>query len=196
MADKFPIIDLKGPNTVELTLEQRFGMLHNIFKHQYFAVYRQIGERYGWAAANEIATAVADEATPMLAEAYRRKFGLPGRRAALVSQVIQAEFQGEGSDAAVTEENEDRAELEINCCFGAALQSQRFADVPITNGLCEKGCRQWVKDIAQTVHSDLDAERDTWMGDGAARCRFRIFERQTEPSTPTVGLEDDDRIPT
>ncbi len=180
---------------MKLTLEQRFSILHNIFKHQYFAVYREIGRRYGWRAANEISAAVADEATPMLAEAYRRKFELKGRGAELVSQVAQVEFQGEGSEAKVLQETPLRAELEVNCTFGHALQSGRFADVPITNGLCEQGCRQWMRDMAATVDAQLDAERDTWMGDGTSRCRFRIFQKGAEPSQPVPGVCEDPLVP-
>jgi hypothetical protein len=190
-----PIFELEEESSVKLTLEQRFSMLHNIFKHQYFAVYREIGRRFGWQVANEVSAAVADEATPMLAGAYQRKFGLEGERAALVSQVMQAEFQGEGSEAKVLDERPERAEIEINCTFGHALQSKRFEDVPITNGLCEQGCRQWLRDIAATVDPDLDAERDTWMGDGAPRCVFRVFPKGTEPSSPTVSAAEDPRVP-
>jgi predicted ArsR family transcriptional regulator len=190
-----PILELEEDATVKLTLEQRFGILHNIFKHQYFAVYQAIADRLGWQVANEISAAVADEATPILAAAYQRKFGLDGEGAAAVSQVLQAEFQGEGSEARVVEETTERAELEINCTFGDALQSKRFKDVPITNGLCEQGCRQWLKDIAATVDPDLDAERDTWMGDGAERCNFRIFHKGTEPTSPVPTAAEDPRIP-
>jgi hypothetical protein len=172
---KFPIIELEGPATVELSLEDRFAVLHNIFKHQYFAVYRRIGELYGWEVANRIAAEVADEATPMLAEAYRGRFGLAGEGAALVSQVMQAEFQGEGSDAAVLLESADEAELDVNCAFGAALQKPRFAEIPITEGLCEQGCRMWAGDIARSVDPELKADRLSWMGAGASRCKYRIW---------------------
>ncbi len=194
-AKRPPILDLEEDSTVQLSLEQRFEILHNIFKHQYFAVYKLIGERFGWQVANEMSAEVADEATPMLAEAYRRKFGLEGERAALVSQVLQAEFQGEGSEAKVVEETPERAEIEVNCTFGDALQSRRFKDVPIANGLCEQGCRQWLKDIAATVDPELDAERDTWMGDGAPRCVYRIFAKGSEPSSPTLTAAEDPRVP-
>jgi predicted ArsR family transcriptional regulator len=190
-----PIIELEEESTVKLTLEQRFGILHNIFKHQYFAVYIAIADRLGWQVANEISSAVADEATPMLAAAYQRKFNLGGEGAAAVSQVLQAEFQGEGSEARVVEETTERAAIEVNCTFGHALQSERFKDVPITNGLCEQGCRQWLKDIAATVDPDLDAERDTWMGDGAPRCNYRIFHKGTEPWTTVPTAAEDPRIP-
>jgi hypothetical protein len=190
-----PIIELEEESSVKLTLEQRFAILHNIFKHQYFAVYREIGRRFGWQVANEISAKVADDATPMLAAAYQRKFGLEGEGAALVSQVMQAEFQGEGSEAKLVEESPERAEIEVNCTFGHALQSKRFEDVPITNGLCEQGCRQWLRDIAATVDPELDAERDTWMGDGAPRCAFRIFPKGSEPSSPTLSAAEDPRVP-
>jgi hypothetical protein len=190
-----PIIELEEESSVKLTLEQRFGILHNIFKHQYFAVYREIGRRFGWQVANEISASVADDATPMLAAAYQRKFELGGEGAELVSQVLQAEFQGEGSEAKVLDERPERAEIAVNCTFGHALQSKRFEDVPITNGLCEQGCRQWLRDIAATVDPELDAERDTWMGDGAPRCVYRIFPKGSEPSTPTLSAADDPRVP-
>ena len=190
-----PIIELEEESSVKLTLEQRFGILHNIFKHQYFAVYREIGKRFGWQVANEISASVADDATPMLAAAYQRKFELEGEGAALVSQVMQAEFQGEGSEAKLIEESPERAEIAVNCTFGHALQSKRFEDVPITNGLCEQGCRQWLRDIAATVDPGLDAERDTWMGDGAPRCVYRVFPKGSEPSTPTLSAAEDPRVP-
>jgi hypothetical protein len=190
-----PIIELEEESSVKLTLEQRFGILHNIFKHQYFAVYREIGRRFGWQVANEISASVADDATPMLAAAYQRKFELEGEGAELVSQVLQAEFQGEGSEAKVLEESPERAEIAVNCTFGHALQSKRFEDVPISNGLCEQGCRQWLRDIAATLDPGLDAERDTWMGDGAPRCVYRIFPKGSEPSTPTLSAAEDPRVP-
>jgi hypothetical protein len=171
---RFPVIELEGPGTVELTLEERFGILHSIFKHQYFAVYKKIGELYGWDVANRLSAEVADEATPFIAEAYRKKFALTGEAAALVSQVLQAEFQGEGSDVAVLEETEEHAEIDVLCTFGAALQNPRFASIPITDGLCEKGCRLWTNDVAKTVDPRLSTDRLTWMGDGSPRCRFTI----------------------
>lgn len=190
-----PIIELDEDSTVKLSLEQRFEVLHNIFKHQYFAVYQAIADRLGWQVANEISAGVADEATPILAAGYIKKFGLEGEGAAAVSQVLQAEFQGEGSEARVVEETTERAEFEVNCTFGAALQSRRFKDVPITNGLCEQGCRQFLKDVAATVDPDLDVERDTWMGDGAPRCNFRIFHKGTEPSGTVLTAAEDPRVP-
>jgi hypothetical protein len=171
---RYPILEPIGERTVALTVAERFGILHNIFKHQYFATYTAIAGRYGWDVANQIAGEITTEATPMLAQGYARKFKLTGEGAALVSQVVQAEFQGEGSDAAVVHEDKDSAELEILCGFGSALQSPRYHSTPITEGLCEAGCRRWMQEIAGTVSPDLTAERDAWMGDGAPRCRYRI----------------------
>jgi hypothetical protein len=178
---KYPLIEPIGRRTIELSVEQRFGVLHNIFKLQYFATWRLIGERFGWDTANELAGEVSAEATPFLVESYRRKFDLPGRGAALVSQVVQAEFQAEGSDADVLVEGEDEARLDILCGFGSALQRPKYAGTPITDGLCEKGCRIWMKEIAATVESGLCAERETWMGDGAPRCRYRIYREVDVP---------------
>lgn len=171
---RFPIVPLEGPGSVRLSLEERFAIQHNIFKHQFFAVYRLIGERFGWEEANRMAAEVAEEAVPILVEAYRKKFGLTGAGAALLSQVLQAEFQGEGSDVALLHESDDEAEIDVLCTFGDAIQKPRFKDIPIVDGLCERGCRKWVDDLARTVEPDLRAERLTWMGDGAPRCRFRI----------------------
>lgn len=173
-AVRFPILEPIGERTVALSIAQRFGILHNVFVHQYFATYKAIADRYGWEVANEIAGEITADATPMLAEAYRRKFDLPGEGAALVSQVVQTEFQGEGSDVEVISEDADDAELEILCGFGSLLQRPRYRGTPITDGLCERGCRIWMQEIAGTVSSDLTAERLAWMGDGAPRCRFRI----------------------
>jgi hypothetical protein len=177
---KYPLIDPIGNRTVELSLEQRFAVLHNIFKLQYFATWRLIGERFGWDTANELSGQVSAEATPFLAESYRRKFDLPGHGAALVSQVLQAEFQAEGSDADVLIENDDEARIDVLCGFGSALQRPKYADIPITDGLCEKGCRIWLQEIAATVEPDLRAERETWMGDGAPRCRYHIYRETGE----------------
>jgi hypothetical protein len=182
---RYPILEPIGRRTVELSIEQRFGVLHNIFKHQFFATYKRIGERFGWDVANEIAGDVAADATPMLAAAYQRKFALPGKGAALVSQVVQAEFQAEGSDADVIREDGDEAELDILCGFGSALQQPKFQSIEITSGLCETGCRLWIDEIAQTVEPDLRAERLTWMGAGAARCRFRIRRETANSESPT-----------
>jgi hypothetical protein len=177
---RYPIIPLEGPATVELSLEERFEILQNIFKYQFFATNRRIGEQFGYEAANKMVAEVSDEATPLLAEGYRKKFDLKGKGAALVSQVIQVEFQGEGSDAAVISETEDEAELDIDCMMGDMLQNPKFSSIPITEGLCEGGCRIWADDIAKTVEPDLKADRLTWMGDGAPRCRFRIWRESQE----------------
>jgi hypothetical protein len=149
-------------------------ILQNIFTHQFFAVNRIIGERYGWEAANQIIDEVAAESTGMLVDAYRRKYRLEGEGAALVSQVIQVEFQGEGSDVAVITETKDGAELDILCVMGHMLQKPKFAAIPITDGLCGGGCCGWAEELAQSVAPDLHVDRLAWMGDGAPRCRFRV----------------------
>lgn len=171
---RFPIVPLEGPGSVQLTLEERYAVLHNVFKHQWFAVHKRIGERFGWEEANRMAAEVADEALPLLVDAYRRKFDLSGTGAALVSQVLQAEFQGEGSDVALLHEDADEAEIDVLCTFGDAIQRPRFKDIPVTDGLCERGCRVWADKLARTADPDLRSDRLTWMGDGAPRCRFRI----------------------
>jgi hypothetical protein len=174
---RFPIIDLEGPSTLQLTLEQRYELVHNVFKHLFFGVYRHIGETYGWEAANKIAGDVSDESTPILVELFRKKFDLDGQGAALVSQVIQAEFQGEGSDPAVLAESQDEAELDLLCGMGAAMRTPSLA-IPIEHGLCEQGCRVWAQDLARSVDQELRVERLSWMGDGAARCRYRIWRER------------------
>lgn len=169
---RFPIFDLEGPGTVELDLEQRYETLESVFVHQYFQLYRLLGQRFGWEVANEIALEVPDSSIPLIVEGYRRKFDLPGAGAALVSQVMQAEFQAEGSDVAVEHESTDAAAFEVLCSFGGMLQSGRYDDVEITPGLCHEGCAGWMTKVGHTVEPAVDAVRETWMGDGAARCRF------------------------
>lgn len=181
---KFPLLDLQGSGNVHLSIEQRYATLMNIFKYQYFAVYKHIGRRWGWDAANEIADAVASEAVPVIAQGYKRKFGLPGEGAALVTQVLQAEFQAEGSDVDVAHESEDGAEFDVLCVFGNALQSGQFAEVRIEEGLCNQGCVGWIGAVSRTVDKDLHATRHSWMGDGAETCRFTL-QRQV-PVTGAV----------
>jgi hypothetical protein len=180
---RFPIIDLEGPKSVEMTLEQRYELLHNVFKHLFFAVYRHIGEIYGWEAANKIAGDVSDESTPILVGLFKEKFGLEGSGAELVSKVMQVEFFGEGSDIAVLAESPDHAELDILCGMGDALRKPRFA-IPIADGLCERGCRLWAADLARSVDPDLTVERLTWMGDGAPRCLYHISRATPAQAAP------------
>lgn len=177
---RHPIVDLKGPNTVELTLEQRYETLENVFVHQYFQLYRLVGERWGWQAANEIALKVPDSSIPLIAEGYRKKFNLQGEGAALLSQVLQAEFQAEGSDVHVSHESPEAADFEVDCAFGAVLQGGRYADVKIEDGLCHGGCAGWMTRVGQTLSPPVNAERQTWMGDGAPTCRFAL--RASEPA--------------
>jgi len=182
MGRRFPIIDLEGPGTVQLTLEQRFETMESIFVHQYFQLYRILGERFGWEVANEIAMRVPESSIPVIVEGYRRKFGLEGEGAALLSQVLQAEFQAEGSDVAVIEENEQHAEIEVLCAFGGMLQSGRYADVKIEDGLCHQGCEGWMCDIGGTIDPPVTAERTAWMGEGAPRCHFTLRRRAAGPA--------------
>lgn len=174
MGRRFPVFDLQGPGSVELSLEQRYETLESVFLHQFFQLYRILGERFGWEVANEIAMRVPDSSVPVIVEGYRRKFGLEGEGAALLSQVLQAEFQAEGSDVAVIEEDSEYAEIDVLCAFGGMLQSGRYDDVKIEDGLCHKGCEGWMCDIGATVDPPVTAERTAWMGDGAPRCRFKL----------------------
>lgn len=174
MAKRYPILDLEGPNTVELTLEQRYETLESVFIHQFFQLYRIIGRRFGWDVANEIALEVPESSVPLIAPGYKRKFGLEGEGAALISQVMQAEFQAEGSDVAVLEESPDSAVFEVDCSFGGMIQSGTYEDVKITPGLCDEGCAGWMGRVGGTQDPPVAAEREAWMGDGAPRCRFRL----------------------
>ena len=174
MPTRFPILDLQGPGSVELSLEQRYETLESIFIHQYFQLYRLLGQRFGWEVANEIALEVPESSVPLLVEGYRRKFGLDGEGAELLSRVLQAEFQAEGSDVAVFEETPQSATFEVLCSFGGMLQSGRYADVRIERGLCHEGCAGWMGRVGATMDPSIAAERQTWMGDGAPRCRFKL----------------------
>jgi hypothetical protein len=176
----YPVINLEGPSTVHLTLEQRYAVMVNIFKHQYFAVYRLIGQRFGVEAANEIAAEVAGESIPNIARQYRKSFDLDGQGAALMSQILQAEFQSEGSDVVVHEETSQHADIEIFCLFGNALQSHRFDDSHIEEGLCNRGCAAWSDSVAKTIDPNLKTERLTWMGDGAPSCRYVVSRSTAE----------------
>ncbi|MEX2195925.1 MAG: hypothetical protein WD844_11620 [Thermoleophilaceae bacterium] len=174
----FPVLEIEGPVARELPLEERYATLVNIYKLQYFATYRHIAQRFGWDAANEIAEAMAADAIPFIAEGYRRKFGLPGSGAALVSQVLATEFQVEGGDFETVHESEDEAEYKVLCTFGAALQSGEFDDArPVTKGLCDQGCWGFTQRVSETVKDGLHVEREAWMGDGAPRCHFTIAPR-------------------
>ena len=180
MARTFPILELEGPGTVRLSLEERFATLESIFLHQYFQLYRILGRRFGWDVANEIALEVPQSSVPLIVEGYRRRFGLSGEAAELLSKVLQAEFQAEGSDVAVVEETPERAEFDVKCAFGAMLTSERYSDVKIERGLCHEGCEGWMRDIGATMSPAVHAERLTWMGDGAPRCKFVLRRKQGE----------------
>ena len=177
MPGRFPVFDLEGPGSVRLSLEERYETLENIFVHQYFQLYRLLGQRFGWEVANEIALAVPESSVPVLVKGYSRKFGLEGEGAELLSKVLQAEFQAEGSDVAVLEETPEAATLDVLCTFGGMLQSGRYDDVKIERGLCHEGCAGWIGRVGETIDPPVAAERQTWMGDGAPRCRFRLEAR-------------------
>jgi hypothetical protein len=183
VSHRFPIIDLEGPGSVALSLEQRYSALANIFVHQFFQLYRELGRRLGWEAANDVAATVPESSIPLIVEGYRRKFELDGEGAALLSQVLQAEFQAEGSDVAVQHEAPDSAGFEVLCSFGAMLQSGRYDDVKIERGLCHEGCAGWMERVGETMDPPVDAKRLVWMGDGAPRCRFALQRRSPEPSS-------------
>jgi hypothetical protein len=182
----YPAIPIEGPTTVELTLEQRYETLINVYKFQYFAIFRHIGERWGWEVANDIADEMAAEAIPTIGAGYARKFGLPGEGAAHVAQVLSAELQAEGSDVETVHESEDSAEYKIYCTFGNALQSGRFDGVDITEGLCHRGCWGWTQKLADTLDQNLVVERTHWMGtpkegedsgspnNGCEYCRYTV----------------------
>jgi hypothetical protein len=189
MPARFPIFDLQGPGSVRLSLEQRYETLESIFIHQFFQLYRLLGQRFGWEAANEIALAVPESSVPLIVEGYRRKFGLEGEGAELLSQVMQAEFQAEGSDVAVVEEDPEAATFDVLCSFGGMLQSGRYADVKIEHGLCHEGCAGWMNRVGATMEPAVGAERLTWMGDGAPRCRFAL-RRRAGSDPPHAGHEE------
>jgi hypothetical protein len=172
MSHRFPIIDVEGPTNVELSLEQRYETVASILVHQFFQLYRLVGARYGWEAANDLAAEVPEPSVPLLVRGYQKKFGLEAEGAALLSQVMQAEFLSEGSDVAVVEEEADGAAFEVLCTFGAMLQSDKYDDVKIADGLCHRGCEGWMNEVGKTIDPPVTAVRETWMGDGAPRCRF------------------------
>ena len=174
MAARFPIMNPEGPGSVELSLEQRYETLESIFIHQFFQLYRILGRRLGWELANEIALEVPESSVPLIVEGYRKKFALEGEGAALLSQVMQAEFLAEGSDVAVLEESPEAATFDVLCSFGGMLQSGKYDDVKIEHGLCHEGCAGWMSRVGETVDPPVEAERLTWMGDGAPRCRFAL----------------------
>jgi hypothetical protein len=174
MSHRFPIIDLEGPSQVDLTLEERYQTLAAVFTHQFFQLYRLVGKKYGWEAANDLAAEVPASSVPLIVEGYRRRFGLEGEGAELLAKVMQAEFQAEGSDVAVEHEDADAAAFEVLCSFGDMLQGERYADVEIADGLCHRGCAQWMNEVGATLDPPVAAERQTWMGDGAPRCRYAL----------------------
>ena len=174
MSHRFPVIDVEGPTSVELTLEQRYETVSNVLVHQFFQLYRILGARYGWDVANDIAAEVPDSSIPLLVRGYRKKFGIEGEGAALVARVMQAEFMAEGSDVAVEHEDAESATFDVLCSFGAMLTSDQYADVKIERGLCHEGCTGMMNNVGATVDPPVTVERLAWMGDGAPRCKFAM----------------------
>lgn len=172
---RFPIIETEGPVTRELTVEQRYHSMAALYKHQYFTTYRHIAKHAGWEVANQIADDMAAESIPMLAEGFKKAYDLPGEDAALVAQVHITEMIIEGSDVETITETTDEAEYKVLCPWGNAIQSGKFEDsAPIYDGLCNRGCRDFMQRVADTVADDLHVDRKEWMGDGAPSCHFCI----------------------
>ncbi|GMU77547.1 MAG: hypothetical protein AMXMBFR46_03460 [Acidimicrobiia bacterium] len=177
-AVRFPILEPLGHRTVDLSLEQRYTLLQSIFRHEHLNTYRRIAERFGWEVANELAGEYGQGHTDALVDTYRRVLGLTGKGAAAVSQTFQAEIQCEGGDVEVHIESADQADVSALCGFGYLLQRPRDAGLPITDGLCETGCRLWLQQRCATVDPELRVERLTWMPDGAPRCRYTISRQE------------------
>lgn len=172
---RFPILEPAGPVTRNMTIEERYETLQTLYKFQYFATYRHIAKHTSWDVANQIADDMASEAIPFLAEGYKRRYGLPGEDAALVAQVHITEMLVEGADVETITETADEAEYKVLCPWGAALQSGKFDDAaPIYDGLCNRGCWDFMQRVSETVSDDLVVDRKTWMGDGAPTCHFCI----------------------
>lgn len=172
---QFPVIEPDGPVTRDLTLVERYQTLEMIYTYQYFATYRHIAKHAGWSVANQIADDMAAEAIPHLAAGYKRKFALPGDGADLVAQVHMTEMLVEGADCQTVTETHDEAEYTVLCPWGRAIQSGKFADAaPIYDGLCNRGCWDFMQRVADTVAADLTVTRTEWMGDGAGACRFCV----------------------
>lgn len=177
---RFPIIEPEGPVTRSMTVAERYETLATLYKYQYFATYRHIAKHASWEVANQIADDMAAESIPHLAEGYKKKYGLPGEDAALVAQVHITEMLVEGADVETLEETAHRAEYKVLCPWGNAIQSGKFDDAePVYDGLCNRGCRDFMQRVADTVTDDLAVERLSWMGDGAPRCHFTV-ERTVE----------------
>ena len=171
----FPILEPKG-TAVELSLSERYTILMNAFKQQYFAWARHVASRYGWKTANEIAQAVVDESVPFIASGFKRKFKLTGDGAELIGRVMRIQFLADGSEPTVTRESPNDVEFKVLCMWGGALQSGKFP-IEIADGLCHQGCVGWAQRVADTVDPAITVERLTWMGEGAERCHFRVAGR-------------------
>src|SRR5262249_50045343 len=142
---------------------------------QYFATQSHIARHAGWEVANQIADDMASESIPMLAEGFKRRYSLPGESAALVAQVHITEMLVEGADVETITETADEAEYKVNCPWGHAIQSGKFEDAAlVAEGLCHRGCWNFMQRVADTVAEGLQVDRKAWMGDGAPSCHFLI----------------------
>jgi hypothetical protein len=176
---RFPILEPDGPVTRPMSIAERYETLATLYKFQYFATYRHIAKHTSWDVANQIADDMAAEAIPHLAEGYRRRYALPGERAALVAQVHITEMLVEGADVQTISETPEEAEYTVLCPWGDAIQSGKFDDArPVYDGLCNRGCWNFMQRVAATVDDDLQVDRVAWMGDGAPSCHFCV--RQTD----------------
>lgn len=90
----------------------------------------------------------------------------------------------EGADVETIEETTDRADYKVLCPWGDAIQSGKFDDAaPIYDGLCNRGCWDFMQRVADTVADDLHVDRPAWMGDGAPRCHFCITRTGSQPAS-------------
>jgi hypothetical protein len=176
---KFPITEPLGRRTVNLSVDQRYHLLQSIWRHEHLEHHRRVAERFGWEAADELIGEYGKDHTDGLVETYSRVLGLDGEGAAAVSQVFQAEIQCEGGDVEVIEESPERAEVSALCGMGYLLQRPRYQGMPITDGLCETGCRLWLQKMSRAVDPDLVVERTSWMPAGDSRCTYRIHRPTT-----------------
>jgi hypothetical protein len=171
---RFPTLAQSGC-AVELTLEERYRVLHSIWRHEHLETMKRIADRFGMEAAIDIAAMYGYGHTAGLVQLYAEKFGLTGQGAAAVAQVAQMELQVEGSGVEVLHETADLAEFKADCCFGDLFQKKRYEDHrPLSQAICNRGCRGWMADMGATVAQDLQVERLAWMVDGAPRCHYRI----------------------
>jgi hypothetical protein len=186
---RFPTLAQSGCS-VELPLEERYRVLHSIWRHEHLETMKRIADRFGMEAAIDIAAMYGYGHTSGIVKHYAEKFGLTGQGAAAVAQVFQIEMQVEGSGVEVIHDTADLAEFKANCCFGDLFQKERFAaHRPISEAVCNRGCRGWMVDMGATVAPDLQVERLAWMVEGAPRCHYRISRTAAAPAADTAAQE-------